>query len=480
MAMGAMEATVVSTVMPSVVSDLHRIELYGWIGSIYMLASTVAIPLWGKLCDLFGRKRLMLLGIAIFLIGSMLSGMAQTMEQLIVFRAIQAVGGGALQSIAFTIIGDIYTAQERARIQGLFGSVWALAGMLGPLLGGLIVKYLSWRWVFYVNVPLGVVAAGLLVVGLHERLERRERSIDLLGAALLAGTVISLLLGLSRSAPKINLPLALVLGVLFVLQERRAKEPVLPLALLGRRVLAVSSASGALLGSVMMASAMFIPLYVQAVLHLSPTAAGVTLTPLLLGMPIASTLSGRSLGKLGYRRLIRGGFVLATTATLVLWWLVAHRGGVWPMRAAVFLLGLGLGTTNTPLIVAVQESVTFGERGVATASMTFFRSIGGAILVGGLGAVLASALGRSVPHEVVNRLFGPERGRDLPLEILRSVEDDLGNGLSRIYATIAAVSCLGLLTSLTFPDLQLGQTKKPPARTDERPEITEAAAESSV
>ena len=238
MFMAAMEATVIATAMPTVVADLGGIELYGWVGAIYMLASTVTMPLYGKLSDLYGRKPMLLVGLGIFVLGSVASGLSTTMTQLIVFRALQGLGAGGIQPVALTIVGDIFTPQERARIQGIFGAVWGIAGMAGPLLGGVIVRALSWHWVFFVNVPFGALAALVLMTSFFETPQARKPRIDYAGMTLLGAFVVALLMGASRYRPELTLPLALVLLVAFVIVEGRVAEPVLPIALLRRRLIA--------------------------------------------------------------------------------------------------------------------------------------------------------------------------------------------------------------------------------------------------
>jgi EmrB/QacA subfamily drug resistance transporter len=461
--MGAMEATVIATAMPTVVSDLGGLELYGWVSAVYLLATTVTIPLYGKLSDIYGRKPLMLLGIAIFLAGSMASGLAQSMPALIAFRALQATGAGALQALALTIVGDIYTAQERARIQGVFGAVWGFAGVSGPFLGGVIVHLLSWRWVFFVNVPAGILAAAVLMASFHE--ERREKArprLDLEGAALLSFTIVSLLLGVSRVVPMITLPLAVLgLGV-FIWVERRAADPVLPLDLFATPLIAVASGLGACLGGAMMAAVTYLPLYLQAVLHATPTEAGATLAPMLVGWPIASALSGRLLTRFAYRTLIITGWVITCASTIALVVLVTHASPINAFRIAMLTLGLGLGLVSTPLLISVQESVSWAQRGVATASTTFSRTIGGSITVGALGAVLAAHLRGGADPRAVNSLFGPEHGKNLDPAVLHALAGMLGEGLETVFAVIAGIVVVALMTSFFYPRIRMG-TSKPSA-----------------
>jgi EmrB/QacA subfamily drug resistance transporter len=455
MFMAAMEATVVATAMPTVVEKLGGIEYYGWVGAVYLLTSTVTMPLYGKLADIFGRKPIMLLGLAIFLIGSTGSGLAATMTELIAARAVQGIGAGGLQTVALTIVGDLFTPEERARIQGVFGAVWGIAGMSGPLLGGLIVKALSWRWVFFVNIPFGVLSGIVLVSFFHETIDKRDagglRRLDALGTLTLGGGIVSLLLGAGRFMPLVTLPLSVVLLVGFVAVERRAREPLISLELLRRPIIAVSSIAGALFGAVMSASVIYLPLFVQAVMSGSPTEAGGAVAPMLVGWPIASALSGRLLARLGPRPLVRSGFAIVATASIGLSLLLGANAGLFAIGATMFVMGCGMGLANTALVIAVQENASWKERGVATASTMFFRTIGGAIAVGALGALLAAKLGDDVPTDLLNALLGPDHGRSLAPEKMMLLAIRLGGALHLVFQVIAATSIGCLIAGLFFP-----------------------------
>jgi EmrB/QacA subfamily drug resistance transporter len=457
MFMAAMEATVVGTAMPTVVEKLGGIEYYGWVGAVYLLTATVTMPLYGKLADLYGRKPIMMLGMAFFLAGSMASGLSRTMMQLIAFRAVQGIGAGGLQPVAITIVGDIFKPAERARIQGVFGAVWGVAGMSGPLLGGLIVDALSWRWVFFINAPFGALSALLLTTFFHEPVEKKHHTLDLAGTMLLASAIVALLLGASRFQPPLMLPLAAGLLVGFVVVERRAREPVLSLALLRRRIMAVSSAAGALVGSVMSSSVIYLPLYVQAVLSATPTQAGGAVAPMLVGWPIASAVSGRLLPRTGYRPLVRVGFAIVTTASIAMAVLLRHDAAAPVLGGTMFVMGSGMGLANTALLIAVQESASWDERGVATASTMFFRTIGGAVSVGALGAVLAVGMGEHVPAALLNELLGPEHGKRLDPAVLAQLSAQLRDGLRHVFDVIAAMSIVAFCAGLLFPQKKLSQ-----------------------
>lgn len=452
MFLSAMEATVVSTAMPTVVAELHGLDLYGWVGAIYMLATTVTIPVWGKLADVVGRKPIMLAGIGVFLAGSLGSGLAPSMTALVVMRALQGAGAGALQPVSLTIIGDIFTLAERAKIQGLFGAVWGLSGAVGPLIGGLIVAHASWRWVFFLNLPFGLLSATMLVLFYREqrasaRTERRP--IDVAGAVVLCCAVVSLLLGAGGRSPRLTLPLSLALVILFVWCERRAEDPLLPLSLLGRRAIAVSSAVSGLMGSVMMGALMYTPLFVQAVLRGTPTEAGTSVAPMLIGWPIASAFSSRLLVTVGYRPMVVGGTFVILTSTAGLY--AALSGGPWEIRAASFCLGVGMGLANTALLIAVQESVEHAERGVATASAMFFRTIGGAVTVGFLGAVVAAGLEGKVPAHLLDDLLSREKSAAISPEALAAYEPVLSAALKPAFAITAGLALLTAVGALWFP-----------------------------
>lgn len=457
MFMSAMEATVVSTAMPTVISELRGLELYGWVGAIYMLAMTVTMPIWGKLADVLGRKPVMLGGLAIFLVGSMGSGFASSMVMLIVMRAIQGVGAGALQPIALTIIGDIFTVEERARIQGVFGAVWGFAGMVGPLAGGLIVAALSWRWVFFINLPFGLLSAALLGLFYSEERDtepdrkKTPRRIDVAGAFLLSSAVLSLLVGVGGRAWQATLPLAVILFGTFVWVEKRVGDPLLPLTLLARPVIRIASICGGLMGSVMMGVVMYTPLYVQAVLHGSPTEAGTAVAPMLVGWPIASALSGRILPKTGYRPLVRGGMAIVGLGTVAVYF--ALDAGAMALRPATFFLGTGMGLANTALLIAVQENVSHAERGVATASTMFFRTIGGAVVVGALGAMIATLLRGKIPEHMLDDLLGPEHGKGLSAALLGQYQSAIAKAMHPVFGVVAGLGAAAAVAGMFFPDV---------------------------
>jgi len=456
--MGALEATIVSTAMPSVIGDLGGIELYAWVTTAYLLTSSITVPIYGKLADVYGRKPVLLFGIAVFLIGSAASGAASTMTQLIVFRALQGVGAGSMQPVAMTVVGDIFDVSERARIQGVFGAFWGLFGMIGPTIGGYCVKHLSWRWVFYLNLPFGLGAAAILIFALHEKIERRPHKLDVAGALLLVTGLTALLLATSRAVPGLAIwaaPIAVVLLVAFLAVERTAAEPLLPLALFARPMMRNTALSGAIIGGAMLATTTFIPLFVQGVLRGSPTQAGTAFTPMLIGWPLASMLSGRLIPRFGFRPLIRLGFALTAVAGVGLA-LFGEQHGQLGLQVVTGLFGVGMGLANTALVIAVQTSVGWEQRGIATGSTMFFRTIGGALAVSGMGGVLNAVLVSDprISPELASRVLSAEGVRGLDPALLAGVGDALARGIGWIFWLIAACAAGAFVNSLWFPRVE--------------------------
>lgn len=460
--MAAMEMTVISTAMPTVVGDLGGIHLYAWVFTAYLLASTVMVPLFGKMSDLYGRKPILLAGISIFLVGSLGSGLASSMLQLVIFRAIQGIGAGAMQPVVLTVIGDIYTLEERAKVQGFVGAIWGFSGLVGPLLGGYIVKWLSWHWVFFINLPVGLLSMGMLFLFLHENVERHEQPLDVAGATLLSAGILCLLAG----AGGIGLgpwPLlaAAAFLVAFVFVERRAVDPILPIDLFQDRVIALSSAAGALIGAAMMATVTYVPLFVQGILDGSPTDAGRAITPMVVGWPIASTVSGRLIPKTGFRPMIRVGLALAAFSGVAVAWLIEPGVSMLAIQVVMFTFGAGLGFANTALLLAVQTRVDWRRRGVATASTMFFRTIGGTLAVGALGGLLAATLSSEpgVPADAADALLGPEHGASLEPALLKLLSASLARGLHLNFQVVAVLACLSFAVALAFPKTRAPSTR---------------------
>jgi MFS family permease len=463
MFMAAMEATVVATAMPTVIAELGGIHLYGWVGAAYLLASTVSVPLYGRLADLRGRKSLLMGGIALFLVGSAASGLAESIGTLIAFRALQGLGAGAVQPVTLTVVGDLFALRERGKVQAYFGAMWGIAGISGPLVGGLIVHELSWRWIFFINLPFGLASMAVLAFAYREPPRRERGAVDWAGTLALTAASVSLLLGASGVASAVLVPAGAALTLAFVALERRAGEgAVLPLALLGRRTLAVPSLSAALLGWAMMSALAYAPLFVQGVLGQTPTAAGAAVAPMLVGWPIAATLTGRRLAAVGFRGPVRLGAVFIAASLFAFAWVVAARAPMLAMQAAMFGFGVGMGIASTSLLVGMQSSVGWGQRGVVTAINMFARSMGGALGVGALGSVLAAGLGGALSPEAVAKLLGPERDRSALAGATGEAVNALAGSLTTVMWTLAAVGVLNGLVVLFYVEPPRAPEALPP------------------
>ncbi|MGK4006845.1 MDR family MFS transporter [Sorangium sp. So ce1036] len=470
LAMAALESTVVATAMPTVIGDLGGIHQYAWVTTAYLLTSSVLVPICGKLSDIYGRKPVMLFGIAVFLLGSIASGAARSMPQLIAFRALQGAGAGAMQPMAMTISGDIFDLDERARIQGVFGAAWGLFGITGPMLGGLIVHYLSWRWVFYINIPFGLASAGLVLTAFHERIEKRRHALDVLGAAVLSAGVVALLVATGRLGAQTTLLAAVAAAALFaafVAVERRAPEPMIPLPLFRRPVMLTSNVAGAIIGGAMMGTITFVPLFVQGVLRGSPTDAGSAIAPMLIGWPIASAIGGRLIPRVGFRPLIWVGLGFTAAAGLALALGGAHSPVV--LRLSTLVFGVGMGLSNVALLIAVQSSVAWEQRGIATASTMFSRLLGGVVAVGIMGGVLSAELAKdaSIPADAASRLLAPEGALGLDPSVMEHLGAALMSGLTTVFWIIAAMAVVGFVVALWFPRLPVqaagGEAVAPPS-----------------
>ena len=404
--LAAMESTVVATAMPKVVASLGGIDIYSWVFSGFLLTSTVTIPVWGRLSDLFGRRPMYMAGLVLFLVGSALSGLAQTMGQLIAFRMLQGLGAGSLLTLSMTIIADLFGLERRAKMQGYISGVWGLASMLGPLLGGLLTDHVSWRWVFYINVPFGALAMAVVWSALRgDARPVRRPTIDYVGLALFFAGVSALLIGLGQagragrwSGLDVVGPLLFAAAALvaFVAVERRVPEPIVPLRLFRHRMVLAASVTGFLAGMAMFGAISFVPLFLQSVSGMTATSAGFVLTPFVLGWVTLSVVSARLVLKVGYRSVVVTGMVCLTGAFVLLSrWSPGLTQGI-AMRDAL-LGGIGMGMTMVPMLIAVQSAVPRTDLGSATSMTQFFRTIGGAVGLSLMGAVMARRLGEGLP-----------------------------------------------------------------------------------
>jgi EmrB/QacA subfamily drug resistance transporter len=453
MLLAALEATVVGTAMPTIVAALGGLAHYSWVFSAYLLTSTVFVPVWGKLSDIFGRRRLFQIGVAVFLVGSAACGFAQTMTQLIIARAFQGLGAGALVPLAMTIIGDIFTLEERAKMQGFFSGVWGISSVFGPLVGGFITDKLSWRWVFLLNVPVGIAAAIIIGVALIDPPRHERPTIDYLGATVLsvAVTILLLVVGASHLVTTRNIALlVIVVAALlwFVKIEQKAKDPVVPLALFRNRVVAVAVGVGFLAGIAMFAAITFVPLLAQGVLGATATQAGSFLTPLMLSWVTVSIIGGRLLIRFGTKPLVLIGLVLMTAAFVAM----ARFSRETPralLVAELIALGIGLGLVMLTLLIASQHSVAREQLGITTSLNQFSRSIGGAIGIAILGAMLAAGLAEFTQDP--NALVNPAARAHMAPEQLLQLQGALERSLRNIFATSAAVCALSFFAALTLP-----------------------------
>ena len=452
--MASIEVTVVATAMPSIVEQLGGLALYPWVYSAYLLAQTVSIPLYGRLADLVGRRVMYVTGVAVFLVGSVLCGLAPSMELLVAARALQGLGAGAVLPLTMTIFGDLYDVTLRTKLQGLFSVVWGFSSVAGPLAGGTIVLHWTWPWVFWVNLPFGLasmIAVGLL---LREKGFRREHRLDLMGAALLSAATMSLLVALLPQAQRplgspwwIWLVLAAAAGTAFVAQERRHPEPLVPLRLFRDRVHVAANGTGVLLGVVLFGVVAYVPLYVQAVRGGSPITAGLVLIPLSLSWTVASVVCGRLVERVGFQVLVRLGCALVA---------IGGVGGLlgigfdrpWIAIVGEMLFGFGMGATISSFTVSVQERVSLQQRGIATALAQFSRTMGGAVGVAALGALMAWHLGADLAGADLRNL-GPE------------FRDELGSGLNLVFGAMAVAALTAAAVGIgLYPRVKEGMRRR--------------------
>jgi EmrB/QacA subfamily drug resistance transporter len=412
----ALDSTIIATAVPSIVRDLGGFSQFPWLFSIYLLTQAVTVPLYGKFADSLGRKPVMFFGIIVFLLGSVLCGAAWSMPALIIARAVQGVGAGAVQPISMTMVGDLYTVEERARVQGYVASVWGIASVIGPALGGAFSEYLSWRLIFFVNLPLGALAIWMLARKFNERVNRQSHRVDYAGAATLTAGFSLIILGLLEGGvawPWLSAPtlLIFVLGVAmlvaFVFVERRAAEPVLPLWVFRRRVLTGGNLAALAVGALMIGLSSYLPTYVEGVLGTSAVVAGFALATLTVGWPLAATLSGRIYLRIGFRDTALIGWVFVIAGAVLAFTLLGENSPVISAAVASFVIGLGLGLSTSPTVVAAQSVVGWEQRGVVTATNMFSRSLGSAVGAAVFGAIANATLAERFAHpssQVAGRL----------------------------------------------------------------------------
>ncbi len=486
MFIAALEATVVGTAMPTVISSLGGLNHYSWVFSAYLITSTVTVPVWGKLSDIYGRRLLYQIGIGVFLLGTLLSGFSGSMTQLIIFRAIQGLGAGALVPLGMTIIGDIFTLEERAKMQAYFSGVWGISSVIGPIVGGFLTDQLSWRWVFFINLPIGVIAALIMGFALKEPKAVERPKIDYAGATLLMAGISLLMLAMVESstvealfAPRnlLIFSIAVVLLLAFIIVEKRAADPIIPFALFRNRMVSVSISAGFLAGVAMFGAISFIPLFAQGALGASATEAGSLLTPLMLSWITMSIIGGRLILKTGFRSITIIGFVVLTVGFVFLAQFQTDTPRVW-LYVDLVLIGMGLGLTMLTLLIAVQQAVERSKLGVATSLNQFSRAIGGAFGVAIMGAVLTSGLASELNRVAVggsqylsvaqaaefasnpNALIEPQAKAQIPVETLDILQNSMATSIHKVFWVGAVLSAMAFFVSLLLPKESNGKIHK--------------------
>ncbi len=458
MFMAAVEATIVATAMPTIVATLGSFHLFSWVFAAYLLTQAVTVPIYGRLADLYGRKRVFYAGAGLFLVGSALCGFAWNMMALIAFRGLQGLGAGAILPIAMTIVGDIYGPADRARVQGYVASVWGVSAVIGPLLGAVLVQQFSWALIFWVNLPIGVAAMVMLAVFLNERPQVREHELDIRGAVLLIVGAGALMLALVQAVHLGAVLVAVLLAVAAVAlaalarHERRTAEPMMPLWLWQRTMLVIGNLGCLAIGTVMMGVTVFLPAFVQGVMGRSPAVAGFALTFMSLGWASSGSVAGRLMLRFSYRTVATLGAACLMAGNAVLFSLGAESG---PAMAAAgaFVVGCGMGLSNTTYIVSVQGSVAHAQRGAATSSIMFMRSLGQALGAALFGAVVNLSLSLALPGEadVLDRLMEPALRAAIAAAELARLGAATAGALANAYALAGAIGLFALWLALRLP-----------------------------
>jgi EmrB/QacA subfamily drug resistance transporter len=459
--LASMESTVVATAMPTIVGQLGGLEHYSWVFSAFMLASTTTVPLYGKLSDIYGRRTIYIIAMALFLTGSVLCGLAESLTQLILARALQGIGAGGIMPLAFILIGEMFSLEQRTKMQGVFSGVWGVSSIAGPLLGGFIVDQLSWHWIFYINIIPGLLAGALVAFAWRDYARASEKpAVDYTGAALLSAGVILLLLGLMElGTPRswIFLASSAAIFLLLVWVERRAADPILPIPLFRDPLFSSATGHGLMSGWAVFGTISFIPLFVQSVLGASPTQAGITVTPMLLGWVGASILGTRILLKVGYRRLSLIGSSLFVLGSFLMI-LISANSSQTLMMVFVTMIGIGMGFSVPAFVIAVQTTVERRHLGTATSMLQFSRSMGGTLGVSVMGAALSARLASninasSLDPDLISQLLDPVPGAEAIIDMGARLAMADAIHLVFLIAFVAAV--LALIAAVFTPRREL-------------------------
>ena len=497
--LASLDQTVVSTAMPRIIADLGGFDRFTWVTTAYLVASTTTVPIVGRLSDLYGRKVFFLSGIVVFLVGSVLAGVSQSMNQLIVFRAIQGIGGGSMMALSFTTVGDLFPPAERGKYQGVVAAVFGLSSVIGPTLGGFITDNLSWNWIFYVNVPLGLPVIALFIRFFpNTRPERRTVRLDYAGMALLVLVIVPLLIGLSLGGVQYDwmslqivgiLVFAVVMTVTFVMVERRAEDPIMPLSIYANPVVRISLVAVFITGFAMFGSIIFIPLFFQGVLGASATSSGSFLTPMMMSMVVAAALSGQALSRLGGHYRLQGLIGIAImTGGIVLTSRMTPETSFGQAVASIMVTGLGLGMTFPSFTIAVQNASPAGQLGAVTSATQFYRSIGGALGLAVLGSLMANrfaaglrdslppALRQALPQDQLARmeenpqaLVNPEalealrvgfaergpQGEAILAELIATLQETLASAISSVFVVVAVALGIAFVVTIFLREVPL-------------------------